>query len=249
MRSKYVTPGTCIHYYVVEWDPLDLSWADFRGKVLGPTDPASAPDDSLRGLMWSKWEELGLKSQPDVGDNGVHASASPFEALAEKMNWLGLNMEQDAFGQLLLHSGVNEEHIAAWALDPQVTYLSHQQPVTGSLYDALEDLDADRCVTQCQIIAGSVEDDEDHALSPDEAQALHKRGHTVKIQTVDGFETYTFKYFLKDGDDKEHLWEVTRRQSKRANGMYGEPNWSGRRLGFSEAQEVLKLVAPTTSTS
>merc|ERR1712060_167851 len=131
----------------------------------------------------------------------------------------------------------------------QVTYLSHQQPVTGSLYDALEDLDADRCVTQCQIIAGSVEDDEDHALSPDEAQALHKRGHTVKIQTVDGFETYTFKYFLKDGDDKEHLWEVTRRQSKRANGMYGEPNWSGRRLGFSEAQEVLKLVAPTTSTS
>jgi nucleoside diphosphate kinase len=245
MRAKYVNPGTCIHYYVVEWDPLDLSWADFRGKVLGPTDPATAPDDSVRGLIYHKWEELGLKSQPNVGDNGVHASASPFEALAEKMNWLGLKMEQDAFGQLLLHSGVNEEHIAAWALDPQVTYDSHQDSVTGSLYDALEDLDADRCVTQCQIIAGSVdEEEEDHVLSPAQAQDLHKRGHTIKIQTIDGFDTYAFKYFLQDGDDKEHLWEVIRSQVKKDNGMYGEPVWSGRQLSVAEAHEVLKLVTP-----
>jgi hypothetical protein len=32
MRSKFVAPGTSIHYYVVEFDPNDLSWADFRGK-------------------------------------------------------------------------------------------------------------------------------------------------------------------------------------------------------------------------
>lgn len=32
MRSKFVAPGTSIHYYVVEWDPKDLSWSDFRGK-------------------------------------------------------------------------------------------------------------------------------------------------------------------------------------------------------------------------
>ncbi len=43
MRSKFVTPGTSIHYYVVEFDPKDLSWSDFRGKVLGPTDPHTAP--------------------------------------------------------------------------------------------------------------------------------------------------------------------------------------------------------------
>lgn len=31
MRSKFVTPGTSIHYYVVEFDPTVLSWSDFRG--------------------------------------------------------------------------------------------------------------------------------------------------------------------------------------------------------------------------
>lgn len=32
MRSKFVAPGTSIHYYVVEFSPKDLTWADFRGK-------------------------------------------------------------------------------------------------------------------------------------------------------------------------------------------------------------------------
>jgi hypothetical protein len=31
MRSKFVTPGTSIHYYVVEFEPSKLSWSDFRG--------------------------------------------------------------------------------------------------------------------------------------------------------------------------------------------------------------------------
>eukprot|EP00967_Tisochrysis_lutea_P084906 scaffold118892_cov32-Tisochrysis_lutea.AAC.2 len=30
---------------------------------------------------------MGLASEPNVGDNGVHASASPFEALCERLNW------------------------------------------------------------------------------------------------------------------------------------------------------------------
>ena len=85
-----MAPGVSIYYYVVEWDAKAVSWEEFRGSVLGPTDPADAPADSLRGLIMSKWQELGLASQPDVGDNGVHASASPFEALAERMNWLGV---------------------------------------------------------------------------------------------------------------------------------------------------------------
>jgi hypothetical protein len=32
MRSKFVAPGTSIHYFVVEYSPADLTWADFRGK-------------------------------------------------------------------------------------------------------------------------------------------------------------------------------------------------------------------------
>lgn len=75
MRSKFVAPGTSIHYYVVEFDPATLSWADFRAKVLGPTDPKDAPDGALRGTIYKDWKSLGLAAVPNVGDNGVHASA------------------------------------------------------------------------------------------------------------------------------------------------------------------------------
>merc|ERR1719362_517879 len=95
MRSKFVSEGASIYYYVVSWntepkgEAKGTSWEDFRGSVLGPTDPATAPADSLRGAILAKWKELGLTSEPNVGNNGVHASASPFEALAERMNWIG----------------------------------------------------------------------------------------------------------------------------------------------------------------
>ena len=89
MREKYTKPGEKIHYYLVEWDPAKLSWEDFRGKVLGATDPATAADGSLRKTIFAQWKSLGLKSEPNVGDNGVHASASPLEGLFERMNWWG----------------------------------------------------------------------------------------------------------------------------------------------------------------
>merc|ERR1719188_1643991 len=121
MRSKFTQPGTEIYYYSVEWDPSTLSWADFRGKVLGPTDPAEAPADSLRGQILAKWEELGLESKPNVGDNGMHASASPFEGFAERNNWLNVPIEKDSFGTRMLDAGLSASQIKAWSVDPQVT--------------------------------------------------------------------------------------------------------------------------------
>jgi len=138
MREKFVAKGKSIYYYTVAWDPNDLSWEDFRGKLLGPTNPADAPKDSLRGIVYADWEKLGLAAQPDTGDNGVHASASPFEGLAERMNWLGANLESDAFGKALLSSGISAETIKAWSVDPQVK--------GGSVFDALEDMQASDCL-------------------------------------------------------------------------------------------------------
>jgi len=77
MRSKF-TGDAKIHYFVGEWNADDLSWADFRGKVLGPTDPEGAPADSIRGMVAAQWRQLGLPAPCNVGDNAVHASASPF---------------------------------------------------------------------------------------------------------------------------------------------------------------------------
>lgn len=143
MRTKFTAPGLNIHYYVVEWEPEACSWADFRGKVLGPTDPAEAPADSLRGIINADWEALGLKDAPNVGDNGVHASASPFEALAERMNWLGVELKDDAFGAALLEAGVPEKYIKDGSVDPQV---KQEDGSMGSLFDALEDQDSADCL-------------------------------------------------------------------------------------------------------
>ena len=51
MRSKFVGKDDSIHGYIVEWDASTLAWADFRGKVLGPTDPADAPAGAIRKLI------------------------------------------------------------------------------------------------------------------------------------------------------------------------------------------------------
>jgi len=140
MRAKYTTPGLSIHYYSVEWDADTLSWADFRGSVLGPTDPAEGPRDSARGQIYEKWESLGLEGQPNVGDNGVHASASPFEALAERCNWLGADFATDPYGAELVAAGVPVATLKAWSVDPQVK--------RKSLFDQLEDLNVSDCTTR-----------------------------------------------------------------------------------------------------
>lgn len=149
MRSQFTAPGRSIHYYTVEWEESKLSWEDFRGKVLGPTDPKEAPKDSLRGTILADWKSLGLKSEPNVGDNGVHASASPFEGLAERMNWLETPCRKDAYCQALVRAGIKEAVIKAWSVDPQVNIESGKK---GSLFDALEDLDASACLQKAKAL-------------------------------------------------------------------------------------------------
>ena len=152
MREKYTQKDAKIHYYVVEWNGDKLSWADFRGKVLGATDPETAEAGSVRREILERWEEFGLSSKPNVGDNGVHASASPFEALAERMNWLGASLEKDPFGKELLKS-IPKETILSWTKDPQVTINGTQ----ASCFDSLEDKNSTDCVKIAQQIAGVAE--------------------------------------------------------------------------------------------
>jgi len=145
MRDRFTQPGGSIHYFAVEWDASTLAWGDFRGKLLGPTDPAAAPADSIRGLIYSDWKNLGLSGEPNTGDNGVHASASPFEGLAEKMNWLQVKPSEDAFGAAIIGDGLDEATLKEWILDPVVKYSADSK---GSLFDALEDSDVDACAAK-----------------------------------------------------------------------------------------------------
>ena len=161
--STLTCPSGSIHYFVVEWDPATLAWSKFRGELLGPTDPASAPKDSIRGQIYSKWSDLGLATEPNTGDNGtrsfsflklsiigVHASASPFEALAEKINWLEIKPEDDPFGAYLLASGLSADTLMAWTKDPVVPLDADNK---GSLFDALEDSDVPQCAAKISDLA------------------------------------------------------------------------------------------------
>lgn len=127
-----------------------LAWSSFRGQVLGPTDPASAPPDSIRGQIFSKWEALGLKAAPNTGDNGAHASASPLEGLAEKMNWLEVAPADDAFGAAILEY-IPADMLKEWVLDPVVKL--DDDGSQGSLFDALEDTDVGVCADKLAHLA------------------------------------------------------------------------------------------------
>lgn len=153
MRNKYVAPGGCIKYFVVNWNAKKLSWEDFRGTLLGPTDPSDAPPDSLRGIVYKDWKNLGLAYEPNVGDNAIHASASPFEGLAERMNWLGYTIGSDVYGKLMLQAGIPLKTIEEWSVDPQVIYGSQYLPIRMSLFDSLEDTDSDMCLARSMMIA------------------------------------------------------------------------------------------------
>ena len=126
-----------------EWNPAELSWEDFRGKILGPMDPASAPEGSIRRAILNNYVKLGLDTEPNRGDNGVHASASPFEGISEKSNWLGRKFSKDSFGKALLDEGISEEVLLEWCKDPAVKL---PDGTTGSLFDALEDTDVGDCL-------------------------------------------------------------------------------------------------------
>jgi len=151
MREVYTKPEATIHWYDVEYDSADSSWENFRGVILGATDPATATVGALRRLIFDTWESLGLASEPNVGDNGVHASASPFEGLAERLNWLGADLKTDPFGQALLAAGLSEETILAWTKDPQVEL---KEGGMGSLFDQVEDQSVEECVATLQGLAG-----------------------------------------------------------------------------------------------
>jgi len=150
MRDKYTTDGAAIVYMLAEWDPAALSWKDFRGKVLGATDPAAAPSGSVRRTILESWQDLGLASEPTIGDNGVHASASPFEGLVERMNWLGRPLAEDDFGRALLAAGIPEDTLLAWTKDPQVEFEGQRR----GLFDVMEDTDGAECIRRAQAIAG-----------------------------------------------------------------------------------------------
>mmetsp|Transcript_44523 Transcript_44523/g.79996 ORF Transcript_44523/g.79996 Transcript_44523/m.79996 type:complete len:393 (+) Transcript_44523:50-1228(+) len=150
MRDCYTKKGSSIYYFLVEWDAEQLPWAAFRAQVIGATDPAEAASGSLRAKIMEEWSSLGLSGPPNVGDNGVHASASPLEGLGERANWLGQVVEEDEVGKAMLEAGVPLEMLKAWLTNLRVEF----QGKSKDVFDHLEDLDTGACIERAVSIAG-----------------------------------------------------------------------------------------------
>ena len=120
------------------------SWQDFRFKVVGATDPTEADPSSIRRQLLDGWETLGLLGAPSTKENGLHASASPLEALAERLNWLERAPADDPFGAELLDAGCASADLARWGGDPAAVGAGEG----SGLFDFLEDRDATDCLAQ-----------------------------------------------------------------------------------------------------
>lgn len=137
MRQAFVEAGAEVRYLVCGFEEARLSWADFRQKVIGSTNPADAQPGSARAEILGRWEELGLASAPTLALNGVHASAGPLEGLKERCVWSGASRESDAFAQALLRVGVGRSELDGWLRDNPVVTLGGK---TDKIFDLTEEL-------------------------------------------------------------------------------------------------------------
>ncbi len=128
MESNFYNPGTCIGYHVVEFNPSQVSWKDFRKKILGSTDAGKADPGSFRGQLYAKY-----KVEFPGRDNFVHGSAGPFEAFIERITHEpDFNMETNPVGHYFAKRDITLETFKRWKSNQSITRL-------GDLFDQTEE--------------------------------------------------------------------------------------------------------------
>lgn len=147
MTEQLASSKRSIAWFDIRWTNQKC-WRDFRTAVVGDTLPASARHGSLRRRIYEAWKELGLPAQPSLGENALHASASPFEAMVDRHNWMGTEFEKDDFGEQLLREGIVESVLRRWSCDPIVNYGGRQT----SIFDLFENLDHTACLERARQI-------------------------------------------------------------------------------------------------
>ena len=96
----------------------------------------------MRGGILANCKELSLDAEPNVGDNGMHVSASPLEALAGRNNWLNMFLEKDRFPKEL-HQRRSPSRCS------RIGGLVQRSKWTKG---AVKDLDTDACLNKCAIL-------------------------------------------------------------------------------------------------
>ena len=146
MNAKFTDSSLAprgIRWFVVSWDEGTMSWDAFRTQFIGATNPAKASVGSLRAIVYTDWEELGLAQQPSGADNSFHASASPVEAAYEMGIWLGKSVEDTMYFKRCTDAGVDAEVAKKWASGAAET---EQDGKVLPVFDVCEHLNLSECV-------------------------------------------------------------------------------------------------------
>jgi hypothetical protein len=115
----------------------EISWADLRNNIGGPTDPTTAPEGSIRHLLLKDKVQFGLK-EVDRGSNGVHMSAGPLEGMIEVQRFFSdhtsLPFADTAFGHALADKAIDVSKVVS---NPDVDFGGSKK----SLFDITEEKD------------------------------------------------------------------------------------------------------------
>ncbi len=132
MEANFYHPDTRMDYYVVEFDPEQVSWLQFRKNVLGATNAAKADPASFRGQLYAEY-----KVEFPGRDNFVHGSAGPFEGMIERsIHEPDFDLATNPIGRYLENLGITLDRIKAWKARQSLADL-------GALFDATEEKDTD----------------------------------------------------------------------------------------------------------
>lgn len=123
--------------------------------MVGSSDPLKSPEDSIRHRLLLQIDssvEVQAALVNDQEDNFIHASASPLEAMYERLNWIGRDgIENDHFGSQLIEADISMETILNWRSDPTVIFEGSPQ----SLFDIHENIDTLPCVRKAVEVSAS----------------------------------------------------------------------------------------------
>lgn len=132
LEEFFYNPATEMTYYVVEFDPEEISWERFRRNILGATDASKADPESFRGQLYAAY---GTALEYPGRDNFVHGSAGPLEGLVERtIHEPDFDMAANPVGRYLLERGVGLETFRNWKSNQPIAQL-------GELFDATEEKD------------------------------------------------------------------------------------------------------------
>lgn len=141
MEENFYHPATEITYFVLEFDPAQVSWKSFRKEILGSTDASQADPNSFRGQLFATYpvEFPGR-------DNFVHGSAGPVEGLVERIiHEPDFEMEANPVGRVLASRGVSLESFKSWKAAQSISQL-------GELFDETEEKDTDEILGRLKSI-------------------------------------------------------------------------------------------------